>query len=763
MKRRSICGRLSLVLSLCLAPAMVAGLPDCVSAQKLLLGLPQPILMQRQPVDDTLRPIPNGPGIQVCAPVAPGGDVALADFGAGCGLWLQWSMGFHPELGQTPRWESVGRASSDLHAPRLRLTLTQGAQLAGILGVTHVAVGQITGTRTQCVLTYQLYAVPSQKAVGAPIRLSGSEEQVIAALPGAARTLLTGLGVHTLHVPVDVGATAAEMTLLGHYNMAADPTTTAADQKQMEALDPKLPLAALLLFGHGPGHNAKEVETNANHLLEKGADNFLVLGVISTIAAGHSPEFVRLMDSKIAALHAPNNSVLAYWPLALAPTLAARIPAAQKIARLAPNSANAWYTLALHTAAYAQSIRRSRVFAALSAQEAETLIDLYAQWEHAAVKATTLDPFYQPAWLELATAATFASDRVRADSAFWKAYALDKGDHRVYTWGLEMYQQKWGGDPKTLAKVARLMTTNPLPPSADLYNMGLELRSAGFPDDANVMFRRAVVMARGWVAQTPKESYYHFLLGTFLNELGSLPEAETEFKTAVTLNPNSHSALLALGKFYEASQRHAEAIVQMREDLRVTAGTREQIGAKTTLAEALLNANPDGPYEEPERLLNEVLKAAQDWNRPFEDLGWLLARKKEYDAAIDMFRAAERLNPANNVPYQEIGRIYRLQSKFEEALQEGERAVALDPKSASSLSELAETYAAKGEDATSLKLYLKAVAVDPKYAQGHLGLGKLYLKMGKKDEARTELKRVLTLNANAQVKQFAQELLDKNP
>ena len=713
-----------------------------------------------------LTPLPSGLGIQICEPVATDGDAALADFGSGCGLWLQWAMGFHPELGKTPRWELAGRARNELKMPRLRLSLAQGAGLASILGVTHIAVGQIGGTAEKCLLTYQLYAMPSRKAVGAPIHLSGSLEQVVARLPEAARALLAGLGVHAPRVPTSVGVTPPEMALLGRYGVAADSTTTQADQVQIDALSQKLPLATLLAFGHNPGHNSQGVEIAARRVVEQADGNFLMLGVVATIGASHSPDFARVMDEKIAALKAPNNAVLAYWPLAMARTQAESVRLARQIVRMAPASSNAWNTLAVHYGQQGESIRLARVFAGLSDGEAQTLVGIYAHWKQAASRATALDPSNPYAWHELAVAATFAGDPERADAALWKQYDLEKSDISFYTWGLEMYQPKWGGDPKNLAKVARLSTTAPLPLNAGFYNLGSQLKKLGFDAEAKIMFDRAILQARDWVRQLPNDSGFHALLGSYLSGGGQLKEAEAEFKTAVALDPASYLARAYLGFFYKNNRRYPEAIVQLREDVRLLRNANPQssasLQAKTSLAEALLHDDTTLVFEEPERLLNEVLKAQPNWYQAHEDMGWLLAHRKQYDAAIASYTAAERLAPDNSIPYQEIGRIYRLQSKFEEAVREGERAAAMAPKFYTALAELAETYAAMENYAESEKRYRQATAAAPDYAPGHFGLGKLLLKMGKKDEARVELKRALELDPDPELKKSAQALLDSS-
>jgi hypothetical protein len=141
-------------------------------------------------------------------------------------------MEFNPQLGQTPRWELAHRAHLELHSQSLRLSPAQGSRLVNILGVTHIAVGQIAGTRAKCSLTYQLYAVPARKAVGPPIKLAGTEEQVVVRLPEAARAILTGLGISTPHVPGAVGATAADIRAIVQFREAVRISTNRNMTKQ---------------------------------------------------------------------------------------------------------------------------------------------------------------------------------------------------------------------------------------------------------------------------------------------------------------------------------------------------------------------------------------------------------------------------------------------------------------------------------------------------------------------------------------------------
>ena len=768
MQQRSVSNCLPLVLSLCLVPALLVGPVGHVVAQQNFLGLLQPILMQRQAVEESLKPIPNGPGIQICEPVAPAGTSAsLADFGAGCGAWLQWSMGFHPELGQTPIWQLADRARWELHVPRMRLSLSLSAGLVRVMGVTHFALGQISGTPEKCLLTYQLYAATGQKAVGVPIKIAGTEEQIVAQLPQAARALLTGLGVQKLHVPASVGATPAEMNTAGHYPWYQDQKPSETEQQEIDTLGRKFPLAALLSFTHDSGATVKEREANARRLLEQTPGNFLLLGATATYIGVPTEEFGRFVDSQVAALNTPNNLLLAYWAPNRTQTPDEALKAYIRLVRLAPHSSTAWNLLALAYGNNQESTRLARVFAGLTPPEVEKLLRLYERWVYASTQATTLDPEYQDGWRELAVAATFASDSERADAAFWKAYALDKNDLRLYNWGLEMYQTKWGGDPKTLSKVARLSMEASFPENADLYSLGSELRSAGFPAESQAMIARAIAQARKAVRLSPKSRDAHSTLGFYLNDQRQYAEAETELKVALQIDPDSDSAHFQLGKLYQANSRLPEAAAQYRECVRIMTGPghrpKDSFGARIALAEALSFNQANPHYEEAEQLLDELMKLEPNSYRANADRGQILSRRGQYDAAIDLFRTAARLSPDASCPPREIGRAYRLQGKLDEAVQAGEQAVARSPRDYYALTELAETYAAKGDNESSAKMLKRAVAAFPSYALGHFNLGKLYLTMAKKAEAKAELQLVLTLNPSTELRKSTQDLLDKNP
>ena len=251
-------------------------------------------------------------------------------------------MGFHPQLGQTPRFELAARACKELKVPRLRLTIAQAGRLYNILGVTSVAVGTISGTESKCSLTYQLYAVPSNKPLGAAIKLIGSEPEVVSQLPSAARTVLKYIGISESHLPESVGISAAETAEIGHYDWYNNTTPILPDQKQIDELSKKSPVASLISFLHNGRTRNVRSETVLTHLMQQAPDNFLTCGVIITSSQWVPEPLAKLMSDLVKKFAAPDNAVLAYWAITSSQTPGERIAAEERLVRLAPNSSSAW-------------------------------------------------------------------------------------------------------------------------------------------------------------------------------------------------------------------------------------------------------------------------------------------------------------------------------------------------------------------------------------------------------------------------------------
>src|SRR5207244_1680942 len=187
------------------------------------------------PLVARLAQLANGPGVLVCEPVARGADAATVDFGAGCARWLHLIVGGQGELRKTPTWTCVQNAQRELKKHDLRLSLEQAAPLHRILGITHVALGEIRGDAHHCRLTYRCWQIPKKRAVGAPITVSGTREEVLAHLPRLAAALARTLGITAPRVPSGVGETGEEMQTLGSLPWV--PEDLSLSDAQVEVLE----------------------------------------------------------------------------------------------------------------------------------------------------------------------------------------------------------------------------------------------------------------------------------------------------------------------------------------------------------------------------------------------------------------------------------------------------------------------------------------------------------------------------------------------
>ena len=200
---------------------------------------------------NSLAPASSGAGILCCEPIAKTEDAALTAFGAGCGRWLQFTVGGQGALGKTPLWSSLFRVEEELKRADLRLSPDDTEKLVSILGITHAATGELTGTAQNASLTYRLLELPARRPVGEPMTLTGTQAQIIAGLPSMARQMALRLRVAHPAIPAAVGANPAEMRLLGSLPLLPGAPLSSMQSKSLRVLAPRLPLAGMMRLHSG--------------------------------------------------------------------------------------------------------------------------------------------------------------------------------------------------------------------------------------------------------------------------------------------------------------------------------------------------------------------------------------------------------------------------------------------------------------------------------------------------------------------------------
>jgi protein O-mannosyl-transferase len=182
--------------------------------------------------------------------------------------------------------------------------------------------------------------------------------------------------------------------------------------------------------------------------------------------------------------------------------------------------------------------------------------------------------------------------------------------------------------------------------------LGGVLQAAGLPREAEGELTRAITLR-------PERPTAHNSLGVFYVDQGRLGEAEAEFREAIRLAPQYAEATVNLGALYARQRRYAEAIPVLR---RAVVLSPQSGSARGNLAFALDNAGID------------------------------LAQAGKPAEAVDLFREATELLPAEATFWRNLGQGLIENGRVGEAVPALERAVALRPTGATERVWLARAY-----------------------------------------------------------------------
>lgn len=409
-----------------------------------------------------LTQAPSGPGVQVCEPVPLGsGDVPVA-FGAGCARWLQFALAGEGGLGRTPLWSSGDYTCRELGRTHLRAMVAEADRVAFSLGVTYVAVGQVRGDSSDCTLTYRLLEAPHGRPVGEPMVFSGTQEAILAKLPIAAREICKRLGVEAERIPGKPGEGAADLRALGALPWYPGEALTDADVQELNGIRGRSPLAGLLyVINRGDAQDLPAMQDAASRLLEQASDHPLVLAQLgrSATAAGAGPVlglYKSPLDTGLGKY--PNNQlyqIAALYHRQGDRDFNASRRSAEMAVRCSVRNPNAWLSLAGLCYMWADSLRGGKHVQDLSGSQGDAVKLLATHSVEAAERATALDPHHLDGWLNLSNCAALAGDAEMADSALWHALEQYPNEPAIYSWGLQLYGERWLNDRNRAEVVAR--------------------------------------------------------------------------------------------------------------------------------------------------------------------------------------------------------------------------------------------------------------------------------------------------------------------
>jgi WD40 repeat protein/tetratricopeptide (TPR) repeat protein len=303
----------------------------------------------------------------------------------------------------------------------------------------------------------------------------------------------------------------------------------------------------------------------------------------------------------------------------------------------------------------------------------------------------------------------------RATSLFVAATASERlGEPQAALTNLRRVAQRLGSaDPETDAR--RLL-------AAMMMTEGRERARTGDLDGAIKSFENA----REWDATATADPHREaatrvadtqVALASALTARGLLIEAVDKLRAAVTLDPQSDSALSALGFAYNDLERYDEAIATRRELIAThpTAVNLTDLGASyrlkgeyTRAIEASQRSVDIAPERERgRRELGRALLADEQFEKAiveldaaarispsvatYLDIARAYRRSRRYDSAIDSIDKAKSVDAASPEPYRLAGLVYHEELRdFGAAYREFERAVALEPSDVGTKANFAE-------------------------------------------------------------------------
>ncbi len=281
-------------------------------------------------------------------------------------------------------------------------------------------------------------------------------------------------------------------------------------------------------------------------------------------------------------------------------------------------------------------------------------------------------------------------------------------------------------------------------------NAGLALDIARKFDAAAGEFKEALRIKPDYAA-------VHFDLGIHFQNMQDYANAIVEYKKAIALDPNNPDPHYNLGNAYKSTGDVDSAIREFREAKRLDPNDPE---VRENLASALMKRNVDGAIAELRELETmfpnfevchlclgrgllwkgdaqgaeaEFLKAAAidpADPTPHRDLAAMREKAKNYDAALQELRIAEKLGEDEPGTHKDLGRVMLEKKDVSEAIGELKQAEALAPADWEVHDLYAQALEADGELDPAIAEYRQAVSLDPTQFQAISALGGALEKKG---------------------------------
>ncbi|GJL78739.1 MAG: hypothetical protein NPINA01_17280 [Nitrospinaceae bacterium] len=231
----------------------------------------------------------------------------------------------------------------------------------------------------------------------------------------------------------------------------------------------------------------------------------------------------------------------------------------------------------------------------------------------------------------------------------------------------------------------------------------------------------------------------HYNLASVYLDKGNLEQAESEYQTALRLNPNYFSALLGLGSVYARMEKFQQAVASYRQAIhkrQSATGAKDYPLARLNLGEIY---GRTGKFEDAIRELSLAVKHDPSLVLGHYNLGLAYLMTGSLEKAEQTLTTGLALNDRFEPALFNLARVIQAKGEWERSTRQFERFLQVKGADAGAYFQIGWNHQQAGNLDKARESYEKALTIDPEFLHARINLGKIYLESQQNDLARMHL------------------------
>jgi tetratricopeptide (TPR) repeat protein len=264
-------------------------------------------------------------------------------------------------------------------------------------------------------------------------------------------------------------------------------------------------------------------------------------------------------------------------------------------------------------------------------------------------------------------------------------------------------------------------------------------------------YRLAVNLLRDLLIQRPNDPQGLLSMGVALRELGRYEQALTCFR-ALARTPNKHQALVRIAETYYLSERDEMALAAYRDVLKTATENDLSGGAakNAELFEIYKNVGNiyvrSGDFEAAEEFYHKAHTLHPDSDVLMVNYGTLEIQRENFESALIRFRRAVEINAENDKAWVGLALVHRKMGDLELGWANVQRALDINPKNRTAIRLVVEWAVADQSLDTAISRLQEYLEADGEDAEMSFMLAKIFTHVGRLQDARLEMERVIALD-----------------